>query len=81
VLDFHALPIKTQAVYDDFYQIRVDDGDVPYLDRELFVKAINYLSAQPSPRAVDGPIYQSNSNNVTLLLESLIKAKYIIMTQ
>ncbi len=79
--DFKVLPGKALAAYDDFYPIRADDGGALYLDRELFVKAVNHLSAHPSPRAVADLIYLGNSNNVTLLLDGPTKAKYLMLTQ
>ena len=72
---------KALAAYDDFYPIRADDAGALYLDRELFVKAVNYLSQHPSPRAVADLIYLGNSNNVTLLLDGPTKAKYLMLTQ
>lgn len=79
--DLRVLPGKALAAYDDFYPIRADDAGAPYLDRELFVKAVNYLSEHPSPRAVADLIYLGNSNNVTLLLDGPTKAKYLMLTQ
>ncbi|CAJ0903080.1 hypothetical protein R20233_04883 [Ralstonia sp. LMG 32965] len=75
------LPGKALAAYDDLYPIRADDTGSLYLDRELFVKAVNYLSEHPSPRAIADLIYLGNSNNVTLLLDGPTKAKYLMLTQ
>lgn len=75
------LPGKALAAYDDLYPIRVDDSGALYLDRNLFVKAVNELSARPSPRAVADLIYLGNSNNVTLLLDGPTKAKYLMLSQ
>lgn len=73
--DPKVLPGKALAAYDDLYPIRADDTGSVYLDRELFVKAVNYLSDHPSPRAIADLIYLGNSNNVTLLLDGPTKAK------
>lgn len=75
------LPGKALAAYDDLYPIRVDDSGALYLDRALFVKAVNDLSAHPSPRAVADLIYLGNSNNITLLLDGPTKAKYFMLSQ
>jgi predicted transcriptional regulator YheO len=79
--DPKVLPGKALAAYDDLYPIRADDSGALYLDRELFVKAVNHLTEHPSPRAVADLIYLGNSNNVTLLLDGATKAKYIMLTQ
>lgn len=79
--DPKVLPGKALAAYDDLYPIRADERGTLYLDRDLFVKAVNHLSAEPSPRAIADLIYLGNSNNVTLLLDGATKAKYLMLTQ
>lgn len=79
--DPKVLPGKALAAYDDLYPIRADNGGSLYLDRELFVKAVNHLSEHPSPRAITDLVYLGNSNNVTLLLDGPTKAKYLLLTQ
>jgi len=71
------LPGRALAAYEDLYPIRTDHKGALYLDRNLFVEAINKLSANPSPRAIADLIYLGNSNNVTLLLDENAKEKYL----
>ena len=75
------LPGKALVAYDELYPIRADDVGALYLDKELFVQAVNFLSANPSPRAIADLIYLGNSNNVTLLLDAATKAKYLALTR
>ncbi|WP_459203502.1 PAS domain-containing protein (plasmid) [Ralstonia pseudosolanacearum] len=75
------LPGKALATYDELYPIRADQSGALYLDRERFVKAIDFFSASHSPRAIADLVYLGNSNNVTLLLDGAAKAKYLLLTQ
>lgn len=75
------LPGKALAAYEDLYPIRADLAGSLYLDRQRFVKAIDYLSANPSPRAIADLIYLGNSNNVTLLLDGAAKIKYVHLAE
>ena len=79
-VDHKVLPGKALATYEELYPIMVDENGSLYLDRDLFVKAVNYLSEHPSPRAIADLIYLGNSNNVTLLLDSTTKTKYLALT-
>lgn len=79
--DLRVLPGKALAAYDDLYPIRADAAGALYLDKDLFVKAVNHLSAHPSPRAIADLVYLGNSNNVTLLLDSATKDKYLLLTE
>ncbi|MGA3983514.1 PAS domain-containing protein [Ralstonia nicotianae] len=81
-IDQHkVLPGKALAAYEELYPIRADQTGSLYLDRDRFVKAIDYLSDNPSPRAIADLIYLGNSNNVTLLLDAAAKIKYLRLTQ
>lgn len=71
------LPGRALASYDDLYPIRADGSGSLYLDRDRFAKAIDYFSDNPSPRATADLIYLGNSNNVTLLLDSTSRARYM----
>lgn len=76
VLGFRAKPSeeakvllgKPLAAYDELYPIGVNENGSLQLDKEKFEKAVDFLTANPSPRAIADLIYLGNSNHVTLLL-------------
>ncbi|UXY16970.1 PAS domain-containing protein [Chitiniphilus purpureus] len=75
------LPGKALAAYDDLYPIRADHAGTLYLDRARLIKAIDYFTVNPSPRAIADLIYLGNANNVTLLLDAKSKAKYLRLAE
>ncbi|WP_126448159.1 PAS domain-containing protein [Sulfuricystis multivorans] len=74
------LPGKPLAAYEQFYPIRADETGAIYLDRHLFEKAIDYFTANPSPREIADLIYLGNSNHVTLMLSESARSKYISLS-
>ena len=74
-------PGSALANHDDLYPVRTDVNGYLYLDREVFVNAVNYFTNNPSPRAIADLIYMGNSNNVTLLLDSTTKFKYKLLSK
>ena len=47
---------------------------------DLFEKAVDYFTANPSPRAIADLIYLGNSNHVTLMLSESARAKYVSLS-
>ena len=79
--DPKVLPGRALAAYDELYPIRADKGGSLYLDRDRFIKAIDYFSENASPRAIADLIYLGSSNNVTLLLDPNSRAKYLRLAE
>ncbi len=70
------LPGKPLATYNDLYPVQSDAQGHLYLDKERFVKAVKYLSATPSPKAISDLIYLGNANNIVLMLNDSEKEGY-----
>lgn len=79
--ELKVLPGKPLAAYEDLYPIRADANGILYLDKDRFVKAVDYFAAKPSPRAIADLVYMGNSNNVTLMMDQESKARYVHLTQ
>ncbi|MDM0029114.1 PAS domain-containing protein [Variovorax saccharolyticus] len=79
--DYKVLPGMALATYDEFYPIQADDNGALFLDRERFDKAVNFLTDNPSPRAIADLIYLGNSNNVALMLDGPAKTRYSHLTK
>src|SRR5574337_1625847 len=71
-----ALLGKPLAAFAEYYPIRVNETGGLFLDKDRFEKAIDFLSANPSPRAVADVSYLGNSNHVTLVLSEAANKKY-----
>lgn len=71
---------KPLAAYEQFYPIRANETGALYLDKDLFEKAVDYFTANPSPRAIADLIYLGNSNHVTLMLSESARAKYVSLS-
>ena len=69
---------KPLAAYEEYYPIRANDTGVLILDKEIFEKAIEHFSTDnTSPRAIADLVYLGAANNVTLMLGSGAKSKFI----
>lgn len=71
---------KPLAAYEQLYPIRANETGALYLDKDLFEKAVDYFTANPSPRAIADLIYLGNSNHVTLMLSESARAKYVSLS-
>jgi len=67
---------KPLAAFDELYPIGVNENGSLHLDKEKFEKAVDFLTTNPSSRAIADLIYLGNSNHVTLLLSDAAKNKY-----
>lgn len=75
--DPKVLPGKPLAAYEALYPIQADTTTgALYLDRDRFIKAVNELSDNSSPRAVADLLYLGNANHVQLWLDAITKKKY-----
>lgn len=70
------LPGKPLASYGDLYPVQADSEGHLYLDKARFVKAVEYFTRNPSPKAVSDLIYLGQSNNVPMMLSDAEKHLY-----
>lgn len=70
------LPGKPLAAFEDVYPIRANENGGLYLDKERFAQAIDFLTENPSPRAIADLVYLGNANHVTLLLGEAARKKF-----
>jgi predicted transcriptional regulator YheO len=70
------LPGKPLASYGDLYPVQADDEGHLYLDKARFVKAVEYFTRNPSPKAVSDLVYLGQSNNVPMMLSDAEKHLY-----
>lgn len=72
---------KPLAAYDDLYPIRANETGSLFLDKERFEKAVDFLTKNPSPRAIADLIYLGKSNHVTLMLGDVAKNKFVKLSE
>lgn len=76
VSDLGALPGDPLAAYTDIYPIKVLEGGRLTLDKDIFMKAVDFLSKNHSPKAIADLIYVGQSNNISLLLNQNEQHRY-----
>lgn len=64
------------ASYEELYPVLASENGSLYLDKDVFEKAVNYFTDNPSPRAIADLIYLGNSNYVPLALSPKGREKY-----
>lgn len=64
------------ATYDDVYPVGADKDGRLVLDKERFMKAVEFFTRQPSPRPISELIYLGQANNITLALDDASRAAY-----
>ncbi len=70
------LPGKPLASYSELYPVQSDDEGHLHIDKTRFVKAVDYFTRNPSPKAVSDLIYLGQANNVSMTLSDTEKSSY-----
>ena len=71
-----ALPGKPLASYSDLYPVQADEEGNLYLDKARFVKAVDYFTHTPSPKAISDLIYLGQANNASMMLSDTERDSY-----
>lgn len=67
---------KPLAAFDALYPVVIDSQGQVQLDKERYVKAIDFLKANPSEQAIADLIYLGQQNNITIALSPEEKSDY-----
>lgn len=68
---------KPLAAHEDLYPVRTNPKGTPYLDKQIFEKAVEQFTKDPDPRAIADLIYLGNSNNIELALPAGARERYL----